>query len=169
MQQRNILYDLGRYKFYWCPGFLCCWAINRYDLTHKVTPVSGDCFKLISAATTFASRIKTIWQGIYRSGEMYWMTFPWSWPKVTAVASISKNLLVCMIKWELLIWSLQNMVDLLTYHDYYLIRFWGKTVRNCYFCKFSIKKMDVFYQGHTILAISQDLVQLILETLQCIS
>ena len=26
---------------------------------------------------------------------MYWMTFPWPWPKVTAVASISRNLIVC--------------------------------------------------------------------------
>ena len=25
-------------------------------------------------------------QRIYGSGEMYWMTFPWPWPKVTAVA-----------------------------------------------------------------------------------
>ena len=39
-------------------------------------------------------------QRIYGSGEMYWMTFPWPWPKVMAVASISKNLLVCTIKWE---------------------------------------------------------------------
>ena len=37
-------------------------------------------------------------QRIYGSGEMYWMTFPWPWPKVLAVASISKNLLVCAIK-----------------------------------------------------------------------
>ena len=52
-------------------------------------------------------------QRIYGSGEMYWMTFPWPWPKVTAVASISKNLLVCTIKWELLIGSLQNVAALL--------------------------------------------------------
>ena len=26
---------------------------------------------------------------------MYWMTYPWPWPKVTAVALISTNLLVC--------------------------------------------------------------------------
>ena len=45
-------------------------------------------------------------QIIYGSGDMYWMTFPWPWPKVTAVASISKNLLVCTIKWEPLIGSL---------------------------------------------------------------
>ena len=25
-------------------------------------------------------------------GGMYWMTFPWPWPKVTAVASISKKI-----------------------------------------------------------------------------
>ena len=41
---------------------------------------------------------------------MYWMTFPWPWPKVTAVASISKNLLVCMIKWEPFMGSLQNVI-----------------------------------------------------------
>ena len=48
-------------------------------------------------------------QRIYGSGEMYWMTFLWPWPKVTAVASISKNLLVGAIKWEPLIRSLQNV------------------------------------------------------------
>ena len=42
-------------------------------------------------------------QRIYGSGEMYWMTFPRLWPKVTAVALISKDLLVCAIKWEPLI------------------------------------------------------------------
>ena len=52
-------------------------------------------------------------QRIYGSGEMYWMTFPWPWPKVTAVASISKKFLVCAIKWEPLIGSLQNVAALL--------------------------------------------------------
>ena len=52
-------------------------------------------------------------QRIYGSGKLYWMTFPWPWPKVTAVASISKNLLVCAIKWEPLIGSLQNIAVLL--------------------------------------------------------
>ena len=51
-------------------------------------------------------------QRIYGSGEMYSMAFPWPWPKVTAVASIIKNLLVCTIKWEPLR-SLQNMAALL--------------------------------------------------------
>ena len=52
-------------------------------------------------------------QRIYGSGELYWMTFPWPWPKVTAVASISQNVLVCAIKWEQLIRSLQNVAALL--------------------------------------------------------
>ena len=52
---------------------------------------------------------------------MCWMTFPWPWPKVTAVALINKNLLICIIKWEALIQSLQNLAF---YHGYYLIRFW---------------------------------------------
>ena len=82
------------------------------------SPQSGVtlCFQFISAAsttaatsataTTFASHImakpfqlRYLPQRIYGSGEMYWMTFLWPWPKVTAVASISKNLLVCAIKW----------------------------------------------------------------------
>ena len=52
-------------------------------------------------------------QRIYGSGELYWMTFPWPWPKVTAVASISQNVLVCTIKWEPLIGWLQNVAALL--------------------------------------------------------
>ena len=52
-------------------------------------------------------------QRMYGSGEMYWMTFPWPWPKVTAVALISKNLLVCTIKSEPLIKSLQNVAAML--------------------------------------------------------
>ena len=81
------------------------------------------CFQFVSTASTsavaktFPSHVKlfqfNLWylaQRIYGSGEMYWMTFPWPWPKVMAVASISKNLLVWAIKWELLIKSLQNVV-----------------------------------------------------------
>ena len=52
-------------------------------------------------------------QRIYGSGELYWMTFPWPWPKVMAVASISQNVLVCTIKWEPLIGWLQNVAALL--------------------------------------------------------
>ena len=87
------------------------------------------CFQFVSAvvsaatsaaATTFASHVKSnqlnlryLAQSIYGSQEMYWMTFPWPWPKVTAVASISKNLLVCAIKWQPLIASLHNIAALL--------------------------------------------------------
>ena len=69
---------------------------------------------------------------IYGSGEMYWVTFSWPWPKVTAVSLISKNLLVCMIKWEP------------------LTGFWSNFVENCYFGKFSSKFSDVFFQGQTL-------------------
>ena len=41
-------------------------------------------------------------------------------------------------------------------HGYYLIRFWRSSVRNCYFGKFSLKNLDVFFsRPNTILAISQ--------------
>ena len=61
----------------------------------------------------FELKLRYLAQRIYGSGEMYWMTFPW--PKVTAVTSISKNLLVCAIKCKRLIRSLQNMAALLPY------------------------------------------------------
>ena len=61
---------------------------------------------------------------------MYWMTFSWPWPKVTAVASISINLIVCAIKRALLIGSLQNVAALLPKSwllpDYILKQFWYK-------------------------------------------
>ena len=61
----------------------------------------------------FELNLRYLAQRIYGSGEMCSMTFPWPWPKVTAVASISKNLLVCAIKWEPLYGSLQNKAALL--------------------------------------------------------
>ena len=59
-------------------------------------------------STPFQLNLRYLAQRIYESGQMYWVTFRWPWPKVTAVASISKKLLVCAIKWEPLIGSLQN-------------------------------------------------------------
>ena len=107
----------------------------------KLFPITSKLFEL------------NLWylaQWIYGSGEMYGMTFPWPWSKVTAVASISKNLLVCTIKWEPLIGSLQNVAALLPSHGYYLIRFWRNSVENWYFGKFSLKISDVFLQGQTL-------------------
>ena len=40
----------------------------------------------------FQLNLRYLAQSIFGSGEMYWMTFPWPWPKVMAVTSISKNL-----------------------------------------------------------------------------
>ena len=56
----------------------------------------------------FELNLRYLAQRINGFREMYWMTFPWPSPKVMAVASISKNLLVCAIKWEPFIGSLQN-------------------------------------------------------------
>ena len=82
---------------------------------------------------------------------MYWMTFPWPWPKVTAVASITKNLPVWAIKenrssdhcktWQLYCSS----------HGYYLSKFWGSSVGNVNFGKFTF-----FSRSNTILAISRE-------------
>ena len=61
----------------------------------------------------FELNLRYLGQRIYRSREMYWMTFQWPWPKVTAWGSTSKNLFVCMIMWEPLIQSLQSILALL--------------------------------------------------------
>ena len=124
------------------------------------TPVWGNFMfsvrfrRSASAAAIFLPTSKpfelNLWylaQRIYGSGEMYWMTSPWPWPKVTAVASISTNLLVCAIKWEPLIRLLQLYC---TSHGHYLIRFGENSVENCYFGKFSLKFSDVFFQGQTL-------------------
>ena len=41
---------------------------------------------------------------------MYWMTFLWPWPKVTADID-NKNLLACRIKFEPVTQSLQNLMS----------------------------------------------------------
>ena len=68
--------------------------------TQQLLPLTSKPFEL---------NLTYLAQSIYGSGEMHSMTFPWPWPKVMAVASIIKNLLVCAIKWEPLIGSLQNL------------------------------------------------------------
>ena len=80
----------------------------------------------------FELNLRYLAQRIYGSGEMYWMTFPWPWPNVTAVASISKYFIVCAIKWEPLIESPPNLTTLF------------------YFGKFSLKISDVFCHGQTL-------------------
>ena len=70
------------------------------------SPQSGVtlCFQ----SKPFKLNLRYLGQRKYRSGKMYWMTFGWSWPKVTAVTLINKNLVVCRIKWEPLNQSLQK-------------------------------------------------------------
>ena len=65
---------------------------------------------LLLKSKRFELHLRYLGQRKYRSGKMYWMTFWWPWPKVTAVTLINKNLLVCRIKWEPFNQSLQNLV-----------------------------------------------------------
>ena len=121
LRQHQAHYDVIVMRWQW-------WVLDRIIKSpESKSPQSGVtlCFQFVSAAapsaaaTTFFSHFKTfsfqryLAQRIYKSGEMYWMTFLWPWPKVTAVTSISKNSLVCAIKWEPLIRSLQSMAALL--------------------------------------------------------
>ena len=66
------------------------------------------------------------------------MTSPWPWPKVMAVASIIKNVLVCAIKEEPLIGSLHNVAALLPESRWLLDCILEKFVLHCYFGKFSL-------------------------------
>ena len=65
---------------------------------------------LLLTSKQFELHLRYLGQRKYRSGKMYWMTFWWPWPKVTAVTLIDTNLLVCRIKWEPLTQSLQSLV-----------------------------------------------------------
>ena len=82
-----------------------------------------------------------IWHKEYMGlGKCTGLTFLWPWPQVTAVASISKKLLLCAIKWEPLIRSLQNMAA-----PYPFI-----------LANFPLKIRMCFSRSNTILAISQE-------------
>ena len=98
------------HKGQWCGALmfsLCCawinsWVNNREagDLRRQHTHYDGivmvcHCRLL---PLTWKPFMPYLGQRIYRSEKMYWMTFLWPWPKVTAVASINKNLLLCMKK-----------------------------------------------------------------------
>ena len=74
------------------------WILPSSELLLSHPGLRWLCFQFVSvfsvSTVTFASHIKTfmleftyLLQRKYRSGEMYRMTFPSPWPKVTAVAS----------------------------------------------------------------------------------
>ena len=73
-------------------------------------PLPPPQWLLLLTSKPFKLHLRYLGQRKYRSGKMYWMTFWWPWPKVTAVTLINKDLLVCRIKWEPLNQSLQNLV-----------------------------------------------------------
>ena len=114
---------------------------------HSLRPPPQQLLPLMSEP--FQLKLRYLAQRIYGSGEMYWMTFLWPWPKVSAVVSISKNLLVCAIKNH----SLDHYKTWQLYcpsHGYNMIRFWRSSVGKFYFGKFSLKISDVFFQGQTL-------------------
>ena len=103
---------------------------------------------LLLTSKPFQLDLRYLGQRKHRSGKMYWMTFGWPWPKVTAVTLINKNLLVCRIKWEPLNQSLQNFAAKSPGHGHHLIRFRRNSVRNLNFAKFSSKHDDVIKWKH---------------------
>ena len=122
--------------------------MNQYLHAISKSPRSGVtlCVQFVSAtsaasaaAKTFPSHVKTVWanlwylaQRIYGSGEMYWMTFPWPWHKVTAAALLPWSWLLSEKILEKFCWKLL---------------FWQSFFKN-FGC--------VFSRSNTILAISQE-------------
>ena len=88
------------------PGLRWLYVFSSFPLRppQQLLPLMSKPFQL---------NLRYFGQRIYRSVEIY-MTYPWPWPKVTALSLISKNLFVCTIKWEPLIPSLQSMAALLS-------------------------------------------------------
>ena len=76
---------------------------------------------LLLMSKPFELNLRYLRQRTNRPGKMYWMSFPWPWPEVATVTLMNKNVLVCMIKWQPLIQSLQNLP---LSHAHYPIRFW---------------------------------------------
>ena len=98
-------------------------------LLQGLLPLTSKPFKL---------HLQYLGQRIYRSGKIYWLTFPWPLPKVTAVAGISTNLLVCMIKVRTphpITSKLGGFIALA--HGHYLNKLWKSSGGNYYFGKFS--------------------------------
>ena len=106
---------------------------------------------LLLTSKPFELHLKYLGHRKHRSRKMYWMTFWWPWPKVTAVTLINKNLLVCRIKWEPLDQSLQNLVAIISLVMFITwLDFGGILEEILFFAKFSSKISDVFFQGQTL-------------------
>ena len=102
--------------------------------------------RLASHAKPFMLNFTYLGLRIYKSGEMSKMTFLWPRPKVTAVALIKKKLLVFTIKWETLIYSLQNLAAIHPNHAYYLVRFWSNSSGNVFWRIFFKKFRMCFFK-----------------------
>ena len=77
---------------------------------------------------------------------MYWMTFWWPCPKVTAVTLINKNLLVCRIKstTQPITTELDSYIPLVIF--YHLIRLWRNSVGNFFGANFLWKFRICFFK-----------------------
>ena len=64
----------------------------------------------------FVLNLKIFGMKKYRSGDMYWVTFLWPWPKVMVKALLIKEKFpFSVIEWEPLIQSLQNLASISPY------------------------------------------------------
>ena len=112
---------------------------------------------LLLTSKPFELHLKYLGHRKHRSRKMYWMTFWWPWPKVTAVTLINKNLLVCRIKWEPLDQSLQNLVAIISLVMFITWLDFGGILEEIFFCQIFFENFGcVFSRSNTLLGISQE-------------
>ena len=85
----NIIIKLPHY------GVTLCFQFFSAAVSVSVSAAMKWLLPLMSKL--FALHLRYVGQRKYRFGEMHWMTFPWPWPKITAVALMKKNVLVSAI------------------------------------------------------------------------
>ena len=83
------------------------------------------------------------------SWEKCWVTFLWHWPKIMAVALVNKEILICMIKWEPLIKSLQSLIYTLG-HVNHLNECWRNSLAKIF--EAFKKNSDVVFYPRPVLA-----------------
>ena len=75
--------------------------------------------------------------------KIFWHPFRSPWVKVTKLPKLNAIYLVPMVKWELLIQSLQNLVYP-PHHAFYLIKFWRNSAKFFFLAIFFCKILNPF-------------------------
>ena len=115
-------------------GTYCFWSAAA-AVVPTLFNFPGKPLKLISSNHTWLT---------YGCGKKFWHPFRWPWIKVTKLPKQNTIYLVPMIKWELLIQSLQNLEVYLPHHAFHLIKFWRNSAKIFFSQFFSENFKSVF-------------------------